>query len=148
LPQIDKEMIIALGSDHAGPELKAAVEKHLQGLGYRTLDLGCPVGTERVDYPVIASKVVSAILDGQARFGILICGTGIGMSMVANRTLGIRAANCNNEISARLCRAHNNANILTIGARILGETLVFAIVDSFFSTPFEGGRHAERLSLF
>ncbi|MDR2461500.1 MAG: ribose 5-phosphate isomerase B [Deltaproteobacteria bacterium] len=145
---IEKDNTIALGSDHAGPELKAKIIEHLNNQGYKTLDLGCPVGTERVDYPDIASKVVATILEGQAHFGILICGTGIGMSLAANRVPGIRAANCNWELTARLARAHNNANILTIGARILGETLALSIVDSFFATSFEGGRHAERLALF
>ncbi|MDR2612583.1 MAG: ribose 5-phosphate isomerase B [Deltaproteobacteria bacterium] len=140
--------VIAIGSDHAGPELKSAVIFYLSAKGLQTMDLGVPIGTAACNYPDIARKVVSAVLSGEAGRGILICGTGAGMCMVANKAAGIRAANCPNEYTARMARAHNDINILTLGARVLGHGLALEIVECFLETPFEGGRHQERLALF
>ncbi|MDR3153233.1 MAG: ribose 5-phosphate isomerase B [Deltaproteobacteria bacterium] len=140
--------VIAVGSDHAGPELKSAILEFLTARGLGTLDLGVPLGTRVSSYPEIAAKAVRAVLSGEARFGILVCGTGIGMSMAAGKAEGIRAANCLNEFMARMARAHNDANILALGARVLGSSLALAVVESFLDTPFEGGRHRERLDLF
>ncbi|MDR2350173.1 MAG: ribose 5-phosphate isomerase B [Deltaproteobacteria bacterium] len=143
-----RKFTIAVGSDHAGPLLKAELMVFLESEGHAVLDLGCPVGTERVDYPLIAKAAVEKVASGEASFGILVCGTGIGMAMVANKTPGIRAANCHTEFSARMARAHNDCNVLALGARVLGPSLALAIAKAFLETGFEGGRHAERLALF
>ncbi|MDR1040030.1 MAG: ribose 5-phosphate isomerase B [Deltaproteobacteria bacterium] len=139
---------IAVGSDHAGPVLKDEIIFYLSTKGLKTLDCGVPVGTETCNYPDIADKVVRAVLSGEAERGILVCGTGAGMCMAANRHSGIRAANCANEFTARMARAHNDLNVLTLGARVLGRGLALEIVESFLVTPFEGGRHQVRLDMF
>ncbi|MDR1038245.1 MAG: ribose 5-phosphate isomerase B [Deltaproteobacteria bacterium] len=140
--------VIAVGSDHAGPELKDEIIFYLSAKGLGTLDCGVPAGTKACNYPDVAKKVVRAVLSGEAERGILICGTGAGMCMVANRHEGIRAANCANEFTARMARAHNDINVLTLGARVLGRGLALELVDRFLETSFEGGRHQERLNLF
>jgi ribose 5-phosphate isomerase B len=140
---------VALGCDHAGREFKALFTEHLNKKGYNLLDCGIGFEVTRANYPVVAELVAQAVLEKKCQFGILICGTGIGMAMVANRFKGVRAANCNCEIMARLCRAHNDANVLTLGQRVIGPDLAISIVDIFLSTSFEsGGRHSERLKLF
>ena len=137
--------MIALGCDHGGYELKQEVIKHLQERGIEFKDFGCD-STESVDYPVYAKKVAQAIVDGTCDKGILICGTGIGISIVANKIKGIRAALCHNEYTAKQARLHNDANILALGARVIGDELGKAIVKTFLNTEFEGGRHARRVS--
>lgn len=135
--------MIAIGCDHGGYALKCEVIKHLTERGIEFSDFGC--GGETVDYPDIAEKVCNEIADGRAERGILICGTGIGMSMAANKVKGIRAALCGDCYSARFTRLHNNANVLCMGARVIGAGLGIQIVDEFLDTAFEGGRHALRV---
>ena len=111
------------------------------------LDMGC-YSEQSVDYPVYAKKVTAAVKSGEAEVGILVCGTGVGMSMAANKYKGIRAACCSDTFSARLTRIHNNANVICIGERVLGEGLAFDIIDAFVSAEFEGGKHQRRISMF
>lgn len=141
-------MKIVIASDHAGLNLKNLVYEHLKSQGRDVVDLGTDKAFPKTDYPLYAARVASAVAGGQFDYGILLCGTGIGMAMSANRLHGARAANCTNEYMARLSRAHNNANILTLGERVLGSDLAFSIVNTFLNTPFEGGRHQARIDLF
>ncbi|NOY86204.1 MAG: ribose 5-phosphate isomerase B [Deltaproteobacteria bacterium] len=134
---------IALGSDHAGFSLKSLVKGHLKARGISAIDIGAD-SADSVDYPDFARKVVDKILGGEADLGILICGTGIGMSMAANRHRGIRAALCHDHFTASAARRHNNANILAMGGRLIGPDLAKEIVDTWLDTPFEGGRHKRR----
>jgi len=135
---------IALGADHGGYELKEQVKKHLSDKGYEVIDFGTN-STESVDYPVYAKKVGEAVVAHNADFGIVICGTGIGISMAANKVKGIRAALCHNVFTARLTREHNDANVLAMGGRVLGTGLALEMVDVFLTTKFEGGRHKRRV---
>lgn len=135
--------MLAIGCDHGGYALKCEVIKHLTECGIEFSDFGC--GGETVDYPDIAEKVCDEITSGRADRGILICGTGIGMSMAANKVKGIRAALCGDCYSARFTRLHNNANVLCMGARVIGAGLALQITDEFLDTEFEGGRHAVRV---
>ena len=138
---------IYIGADSAGYLLKEEVKGHLDGLGYEVVDCGCH-STESCHYPEFASKVcekVQAELDSS--FGILICGTGIGMSMCANKHKGIRAAVCGDTYSAKMTRCHNDANLLCIGARVTGSCLALDIIDSFLGAEYEGGRHAIRVQM-
>ncbi|WP_041742683.1 ribose 5-phosphate isomerase B [Caldicellulosiruptor obsidiansis] len=137
-------MKLAIGSDHAGFNLKEAVKKHLDKKGIEYKDFGT-YSEESCDYPDIAKDVALAVKNGQYDFGILICGTGIGISIAANKVRGIRAALCHDTFSAKAARAHNNANILAMGARVIGEGLACEIVDAFLSSAFEGGRHQRRV---
>ncbi len=139
-------MKIAIGSDHAGYHYKEIVKKHLEEKGFEVIDKGT-YSEERVDYPVYGEAVANAVASGEADKGIVICGTGIGISISANKVKGIRAALCTNEYMARMARKHNDANILAFGARVLGIDVVLGIVDEFFSTDFEGGRHERRVNL-
>lgn len=141
-------MKLVIAGDHAGRRLKKAVRAYLEEKGLPVDDLGVPDDVEKADYPDYAVKVAEAVAAGTHDLGILVCGTGTGMAMAANRIRGARAANCGNEFTARLARAHNNANILALGERCLGEGLALAIVDAFLQTPFEGGRHQQRLDKF
>ena len=139
--------IIYIGADSAGFNLKEDVKTHLAELGYEVVDCGCD-STASCHYPEFASKVsraVQANLDGA--FGILVCGTGIGMSMCANKYKGIRAAVCGDTFSARMTRCHNDANVLCIGARVTGAFLALDIVDAFLGAEYEGGRHAIRVGM-
>ena len=136
--------MIAIGCDHGGYALKCEVMKHLTERGIEFKDFGC--NGETVDYPDIAEKVCDEIANGNADRGILICGTGIGMSMAANKVKGIRAALCGDCYSARFTRLHNNANVLCMGARVLGAGLALQITDEFLDTQFEGGRHETRVN--
>ena len=133
-------MKIAIGCDHAGPELKAEILAHLDEKGVEYTDFGIQAG-EKVDYPDKAKEVCEKVASGEYEMGILICGTGIGMSMSANKIKGIRAACCSDYFSAKYTRAHNDANVLCIGARVLGAGLAIELVDVFLETEFEGGRH-------
>lgn len=135
--------MIAIGCDHGGYALKCEVMKHLTERGIEFSDLGC--NGETVDYPDIAENVCNEISSGHVDRGILICGTGIGMSMAANKVKGIRAALCGDCYSARFTRLHNNANVLCMGARVIGAGLALQITDEFLDTEFEGGRHAVRV---
>jgi ribose 5-phosphate isomerase B len=137
---------IVIASDHAGFELKASLKQSLQDEGYEVLDLGAH-STESVDYPDFAAALAGAIRDGEAERGILICGTGIGISIAANRHPGIRAALCHDTTGARLSRQHNDANVLVLGARMVGAEVAKDCVATFFSTPFEGGRHSRRVEM-
>jgi ribose 5-phosphate isomerase B len=137
---------IHLASDHAGFALKTLVSEHLAKQGYAVRDHGTD-STQSCDYPVYAQAVCKAAL-ARGDPGILICGTGIGMSMMANRFRGIRAAVCSNEFLAGASRRHNNANVLCLGARVIGADLALAVVDAFLRNEFEGGRHQRRIAMF
>ncbi|MBR1724278.1 MAG: ribose 5-phosphate isomerase B [Ruminococcus sp.] len=140
-------MKIAIGNDHAAPQLKKVVMDHLEENGFDVIDVGCAEG-EKCDYPDSARKVCDLIRGGEAGLGILICGTGVGMSLAANKFKGIRAACCSETFSARLTREHNDANVLCMGARVIGEGTALDIVDSFVNTPFSGDeRHVRRIAL-
>ncbi len=135
---------IVLGSDHAGLALRAEAARVAREAGLEVVDLG-PVAGESVDYPDFAERVARAVAGGEARLGVLVCGTGIGMSIAANKVKGVRAAHCTTEYEARMARAHNDANVLCIGERVVGLGLGGAIVAAFLSQPFEGGRHQRRV---
>jgi ribose 5-phosphate isomerase B len=137
-------MKIAIGSDHAGYELKEDIKKYLKRNRIRFDDFGA-YSSDLVDYPDIAKIVARAIGSKKFKHGILVCGTGIGMAMAANKIKGVRAAVSHNVYTAKMSRAHNDANILTLGARILGKKLAIKIVAAFLKTPFEGGRHLRRV---
>lgn len=137
---------VILGSDHAGLLLKDAVRGHLEAQGFACEDVGTTCA-ESCDYPLYAKKLCERVLATGSQ-GILVCGTGIGMSMAANRFKGVRAALCYNELAARMARQHNDANVLCLGERVLGPGLALAIVDAFVATAFEGGRHQRRVDLF
>ena len=137
---------IYIGADSAGYELKEIVKEHLTEGGYTVVDLGTD-STASCHYPIFAAAVASAVQGDNDSLGILVCGTGIGMSMAANKFRGIRAAVCGDTFSARMTRMHNDANILCIGARVIGQGLARDIVDLFVTTDFEGGRHATRVEM-
>ncbi|MBF0542878.1 MAG: ribose 5-phosphate isomerase B [Candidatus Riflebacteria bacterium] len=131
-------------SDHGGFPLKKRLFKHLQSKGLDCTDLGCDTN-ESCDYPDFAALLCRQILKNPGSRGLLVCGTGIGMSIAANRFHGIRAALCHNSLEARLTRLHNDANVLVLGGRIIGEELAIDILENFLETPFEGGRHSRRV---
>jgi ribose 5-phosphate isomerase B len=136
--------MIALGADHAGYIYKERIKTLLQSMHRTFIDLGTTSDTS-TDYPDYAHNVALAVTAGQADFGILVCGTGIGMSIVANKHAGIRASNVESVDAARLARAHNNANVLAIGARLTPWDKAEEIIKVFLATPFEGGRHSQRV---
>jgi ribose 5-phosphate isomerase B len=136
---------IAIAADHGGVELKAILAGELEALGYDVLDLGTD-GTDSVDYPDFAELLTGAIRDGRAHRGVLICGSGIGMSMAANRHREIRAALVHDNLSARLARQHNNANVLVMGGRLIGVEVAKDCLKAFLETEFEGGRHERRVA--
>lgn len=138
------KMKIAFGCDHAGVELREAVAAAVQALGHEFVDFGT-YSRESVDYPDFAEKVAEAVQSGECSFGILVCGTGVGISISANKVPGIRAALCANEYMARMSRLHNDANVLALGARVIGPGLAQEIVTTFLETVFEGGRHQRRI---
>ena len=140
------EETIVIASDHAGFELKGAVKTELEAMGHKVLDLGTD-GPESVDYPTFADALAEALRDGRAGRGVLVCGTGIGISIAANRHRHVRAALCHDSASARLARAHNDANVLALGARLTGVETAKDCVHAFFDTAFEGGRHARRVAM-
>jgi ribose 5-phosphate isomerase B len=137
-------MTIAIGCDHAGVELKKEIISLLHDLRIECIDYGTN-GTESVDYPDFGEKVSTAVSSGKIEKGILICGTGIGMSIVANKFPGVRASLCNGIFAARMSRLHNDANVLVLGGRVTGKDLAKEIVRTWVSTSFEGERHAKRL---
>lgn len=136
--------MIAIGCDHGGYELKEHIKKHLDEKGVEYKDYGT-YNEESVDYPDYAGKVCRAIQDNEAECGILICGTGIGISIAANKHKGIRAALCSDVYSAKMTKMHNNANVICLGGRVTGRELAFMIVDTWLETEFEGGRHNQRI---
>lgn len=138
-------MKIALGADHGGYDLKSAIKKHLTELGHEVVDFGTD-GHESCDYPLIAEPAARAVTSGECERGILVCGTGIGIGIAANKVPGIRAALCHDTFSARASRNHNNANILTMGQRVIGEGLALDIVDVWLESDFDGGRHERRVN--
>jgi len=137
-------MRIALGSDHAGYGLKEKLKSYLVGRGYSVDDCGTN-STDSCDYPDFAHAVATRVADQRAERGILVCGSGIGMAISANKTPGVRAANITSEVEAQLSREHNDLNVLALGARLLGEEQARKIVDIWLATPFAGGRHQRRV---
>ncbi len=138
-------MRIAIGSDHGGYELKQSVMKHLESKNIDYKDFGC-YSMDSVDYPDVALPVSKAVLSDEFDYGILICGTGIGISISANKVRGIRCALCSDTFSAHATREHNDANILAMGGRVVGPGLALDIVDAFLGASFEGGRHQTRIN--
>jgi ribose 5-phosphate isomerase B len=135
---------IAIGADHGGFDLKEKARQYLAGKGFEVEDLGTH-STESVDYPDYARKVAEQVAAKHADFGVVICGTGLGVAMTANKVRGIRAAPCNDTLSARFARSHNNANVLTMGGRMIDPATAEKILDVWLATPFEGGRHQRRV---
>ncbi len=144
---MNKNVKIAIGCDHGAYLLKNKVVNHLDNLGIKYIDFGTN-SSDSVHYPIYANYVCEAIQKGEADIGILLCSTGIGMSMAANKHRGIRAALCSDTYSARFTRMHNNANVICMGALTTGEGLAIDILDSFLSAEFEGGRHELRVNMF
>lgn len=137
--------VLAIGCDHGGYELKNAIIAHLEEQGVKVKDFGTYDGAA-VDYPEIALKVTDAINKGECKLGVLVCGTGIGMSLAANKVRGIRAAACSETFSAKYTRLHNDSNVLCLGGRVIGPGVALEMVDLFINTKFEGGRHARRVN--
>lgn len=137
---------IVLSSDHAAIELRQAVAAHAVTLGWEVEDIG-PVTTESTHYPKHGEAAARKVAAGEAALGIVLCGTGQGIMMAANKVKGIRCGVCSDTFSAKMIRAHNNANMLSIGARVVGEGLALEIVEAFLSTEFEGGRHGTRVDM-
>lgn len=139
-------MKIGMGSDHAGLRLKSAIAGRLAEEGHEVLDVGTG-STDSCDYPVFARQVAEAVRDGACERGILVCATGVGMAVCANKVRGVRAGTCNDLYTARFSRLHNDLNVLCLGERVIGEGLALEIVRVWLETPFEGGRHERRLGL-
>ena len=137
---------IVLASDHAAIGLRQAIAAHVSALGWDVLDLG-PDTPESVPYPQQGEAAARKVASGECRFGIIVCGTGQGIMMAANKVKGVRCGVCSDTFSARMIRQHNDANMLSIGARVVGEGLALDIVDSFLNAEFEGGRHATRVEM-
>jgi ribose 5-phosphate isomerase B len=138
-------MKVALGSDHGGFNLRLTIKAHLEQKGYEVVDFGVEK-MESVDYADYALKVAESIISGECELGVLVCGTGLGISIAANKVKGIIAAPVSDTFSAEMARRHNNANILALGERVVGEGLALKIVDTFFEATFEGGRHETRVN--
>jgi ribose 5-phosphate isomerase B len=143
----NKQSPVIIGCDHAAVALKEQIKSYLSANGYTVHDAGT-TGESSVDYPDYGIKVAEKISSGEYARGILLCGTGLGMSMVANRFSNVRAALCGDEFSARMSRQHNDANVLVMGARVIGDILALEILRTWLETPFEGGRHQRRLDKF
>ena len=141
-----EDLKVAIGSDHGGFRYKEQIIEYLKSRNIPYFDVGTHT-PEACDYPIIARKVAELVISGQANRGILVCGTGIGMSIAANKVKGIRAALCGDTYSARVSRAHNNANVLCLGERVIGQNLALDIVDIWLKSGFEGGRHKRRVDL-
>lgn len=139
-------MKIAIGNDHVAFELKNHITKYVEQKGHTVVNFGTD-STESCDYPVYGEKVARAVASGECDLGILICGTGIGISLAANKVKGIRAAVCSEPYSARLTRQHNNSNIIAFGARVVGQAMAEMIVDEFLNAEYEGGRHQRRIDM-
>lgn len=137
---------IVLSSDHAAIELRQAIAKHITEQGFEAVDIG-PTTPESTHYPKHGAAAAECVVSGDCALGIVVCGTGQGIMMAANKVKGIRCGVCSDTFSARMIRAHNNANILALGARVVGEGLALEIVDAFLATDFEGGRHGTRVDM-
>lgn len=138
--------VLAIGCDHGGFKLKNDIILHLEENGVKYNDFGC-FSEDSVDYPEIALKVAKSIIEGECKLGVLCCGTGIGMSLAANKVHGIRAAACSETFSAKYTRLHNDSNILCLGGRVIGSGTACEMVDLFLNTAFEGGRHQRRVDM-
>ena len=138
-------MKIVVGSDHAAYELKEAIKEKLIGEGHEVIDVGCD-SPESVDYPKYGHAVGRAVASGEAERGIAVCGSGIGISIACNKVPGIRAALCTSVEMAEMCRRHNNANVVCMGARMISQELAFDIIDKWMTTDFEGGKHLRRIN--
>ncbi|MCL2013923.1 MAG: ribose 5-phosphate isomerase B [Oscillospiraceae bacterium] len=138
--------MIAIGADHVGYEYKKLIIEYLEKKGYKVKDFGCD-GVDSVDYPVYGEKVARAVASGECDRGIVICGTGIGISIAANRVKGARCALCGDPFTAKMTRFHNDANMIALGAWIIGIGIAFEIIDVWLSTEFEGGRHIRRIEM-
>ncbi len=139
-------MKIVLGSDHGGLELKNAIAEHLKSKGHEINDIGTH-SPESCDYPIYGEKAAREVMTGSYDFGIVVCGTGIGISLAANKVKGIRCALASDCFSAKMAKEHNNANMIALGARVTGQGLALQIVDSYLEAQFEGGRHQRRIDL-
>lgn len=140
-------MKIALGSDHGGYALKLAIKEHLEKAGHQITDVGSH-DANRAEYPFYGEKAARLVAAGECELGVLVCGTGCGISLSANRVRGIRCSNCSEPVTARLSREHNNCNMIALGGRIVGEQMALEIVDSFLNARFiTGGRHEERVKM-
>ena len=137
-------MRIAFAADHAGLSLKDRLREHAAGLGHEALDLGTHSG-ESVDYPDYGAACARAVVEGRAERGVVVCGTGIGIGIAANKVRGCRAATCHDHVTAQMARRHNDANVLALGARIVGESVAIDALETFLATAFDGGRHAARV---
>lgn len=140
-------MKIGLGSDHGGYNLKEEIKKHLESKGIECVDFGTENGVDSVDYPIYGEKVAKAVVNKDVDYGILCCGTGIGISLAANKVKGIRCAVVSDIFSAKMSKAHNNANMLSLGERVIGKGLALEIVDAWINTEFEGERHLRRVNM-
>ncbi len=140
-------MKIALACDHGGYDLKVAIIAHLKERGIEVIDLGTNNGTDSVNYPEYGEAAALKVANGEADCGIVVCGTGIGISLAANKVPGIRCAVVSDTFSARMTKAHNNANMLAMGGRVVGVGLALDIVDAYLDTEFEGGRHQKRIDM-
>ena len=139
-------MKIAIGNDHMAVDMKNHIKKYLEDKGHTIVNFGTDT-TDRTDYPIYAKKVADSVVSKECELGILICGTGIGISIAANKVKGIRAAVCSEPYSAALTRQHNNANIIAFGAKVIGTATAETIVDAFINAEYEGGRHARRVDM-
>jgi ribose 5-phosphate isomerase B len=137
---------VALSSDHAGIEMRQAIAKHIAAQGWVPVDIG-PTTPESTHYPKHGEAAARLVASGECQFGIILCGTGQGIMMAANKVKGIRCGVCSETFSAKMIRQHNDANMLSLGVRVIGEGLALEIVDAFLSTQFEGGRHATRVDM-
>ncbi|WP_042278018.1 ribose 5-phosphate isomerase B [[Clostridium] dakarense] len=140
-------MIIGLGSDHGGYNLKTEIVKYLEEKGIKCVDFGPNNSLESVDYPIYGETVANAVKNGEVDYGIVCCGTGIGISLAANKIPGIRCAVVSDVFSAKMSKAHNNANMLSLGERVLGRGLALEIVEAWINTGFEGDRHSRRVDM-
>ena len=140
-------MKIAVGADHAGVTLKTELAAYLAELGHEVIDVGTR-NTDRTDYPIWGARAAAEVSGGNADLGVIVCGSGIGISIAANKVAGIRCVVCTEPYSAAMSRRHNNANMLALGERFVGVDMAKAIVDAFLGAEFEGGRHADRVALF
>ena len=139
-------MKIAIGNDHTAVAMKNGIVAHLEAKGYEVVNFGTDA-TDRSDYPIYGKRVADAVASGECDLGVLICGTGIGISLTANKVKGIRAAVCSESYSAKMTRMHNDANIIAFGARVVGQATAEEIVDAFLEAEYEGGRHARRVDM-
>lgn len=138
-------MVVSIGSDHAGYDLRQKVIAHLKEKGFEVIERGAPSADQPYSWVEAGELIADDILSGRAEKGIAICGTGIGISIACNKFKGIRCALSHNEYTAKVCRQHNDANILAFGARVIGQAVALGMVDAFFEGSFDGGRHAERV---